>query len=87
MREFRAVGAGGAGVGWSRCGECVGWVPSVRWMRKFSAFGAVRTGSSMQLVRWMRGEGSSVPLVRWLRGMSDESDGLYAGCGVWAVCS
>lgn len=23
-----------------------------------------------------------MPLVRWLRGMSDESDGLYAGCGV-----
>ena len=45
------------GVQSLRCGECGGWVPSVRWMRKFSAFGAVRTGSSMQLVRWMRGGG------------------------------
>ena len=55
-REPDAVGAMDEGVQSLRCGECGGWVPSVRWMRKFSAVGAVRTGG--QSVWWVRGLGA-----------------------------
>ncbi len=79
------------GVQSLRCGECGGWVPSVRWMRKFSAVGAVRTGG--QSVRRVRGlgavgasdGGSSMQSVQWIWGMSRRgSDGLCAGCGLCA---
>ena len=41
MRKFSALGVVGAGAGCSRCGECVGLMQSVWWVRGLGAVGAV----------------------------------------------
>ena len=75
------------GIGGKPFALCVvtsprGWVPSVRWMRKFSAVGAVSVGAGCsrcgECVGWVQS-------VRWMRG--NEWGERWTVCGVGAVCS